>query len=295
MNFRQMHYVVILAETLNFSQAADKLGITQPALSKQIISIENELGITLFNRSSVPFTLTSAGEEIVAHSKEMLRKEAELKKIADDYKSGNKGRLVIGISPFRATYFLTDVIKTLQKHFSGLEIVLKETNSNELHKLAVEGKVDLAIINLPFDDTQLDVIPLHEEKLVLVVPQELDEQLKSRGIANPTIKDVEKFPFITVSKSQELRRMFDRLCAMSEVKPQIAVEVNGIATVWALASSGIGIAVVPLNYAQRTKTKNVTLYELGTLDSIRRTTIVTQKGGHLTKYAAEAIRLIKNI
>lgn len=295
MNFRQMHYVVVLAETLNFSQAAEKLGITQPALSKQIISVEKELGITLFNRSSVPFTLTSAGEEIVLRLKEMLISEEQLKIVADEYKSGEKGRLVIGISPFRATYFLTDVIKKLQKKFSGLEIILKETNSSELHKLAVEGKLDFAIINLPFDETQLDVMLLHEEKLVLVVPQEIDEKLKKRGIEKPSLKDVEEFSFIALSKTQELRRMFDRLCAKANIKPKVAVEVNGISTAWALATAGIGAAVIPMSYVEKAKAKNVTLYEMEETDSVRKTTIVTKKGNYRTKYASEAIRLISKM
>lgn len=295
MNFRQMHYVVVLSETLNFSQAAEKLGITQPALSKQIISIEKELGATLFNRSSVPFTLTPAGEEIVPRFKDMLRSEAQLKNIANEYKNGNKGRLVIGVSPFRATYFLTDVIKKLHKKFYGLEIVLKETNSSELHKLAVEGKLDFAIINLPFDDTQLDVIPLYEEKLVLALPQDIAVRLGKMGIEKPTLKDVEEFPFVALSKSQELRRTFDKLCVGAEVKPNVAVEVNGIATAWSLVSSGIGIAVLPASYVEKTKMKNVALYELETIDSVRMPTIVTRKGNYLTKYAAEAIKLLRNV
>ena len=210
-------------------------------------------------------------------------------------KNGNKGRLVIGISPFRATYFLTDVIKKLQKKFDGLEIILKETNSGELHKLAVDGKLDFAIINLPFDDTQLDVIPLYEENLVLALPQDIAKELSKRGVDKPTLKDVEEFPFVAVSKSQELRRTFDKLCIRADVKPKIAVEVNGIATAWALVSSGIGIAVIPASYIERTKMKNVALYELETVGSVRKTTIVTKKGGYLTKYASEAIRLLKNI
>ena len=293
MNFRQMNYLVTLAETLNFSLAAEALGVSQPALSKQIISIEKEFGITLFNRSSVPLTLTPAGEEIVKQCKEMLYSQSQLQSIADEFKNGNKGRLIIGISPFRATYFLNDIILKLREKFTGLEIVLKETGSAELHKMAVEGKVDLAIINQPFDDALLDVIPLSEEKLVLAIPKNVSTKLLKRGIETPTLKNIEEFPFIALSKNQELRQMLNKLCATENVKLNVSVEVNGIATAWNLAQAGIGATVVPMSYAENVKTKNLTLVPLEAQSSVRKPAIVTKKGAFLTTFTAEAIKLLK--
>ncbi len=294
MNFRQMNYIVVLAETLSFSSAAEKLGVSQPAISKQIISIEKELGITLFNRSTVPFTLTPAGEEIVKRSKEMLYSQSQLQSIADEFKKGNKGRLIIGISPFRATYFLNETILKLREKFKGLEIVLKETTSAELHKLAVDGKVDLAIINQPFDDTLLDVIPLKEEKLVLVVPKNIAQRLKRSQIEKPTLKSIEPFPFIALSKTQELRQMLNKLCANENANLNIVLEVNGITTAWNLAQTGVGATVVPMSFAENIKAKNVSLFPLETVDSVRKPAIVTKKGAYLTKYTAHAINLLKN-
>ena len=295
MNFRQMKYLVTLAETLNFSLAAEALGVSQPALSKQIISIEKEFGITLFNRSSVPLTLTPAGEEIVKQCKEMLYSQSQLQSIADEFKKGNKGRLIIGISPFRATYFLNDVILKLRQKFPGLEIVLKETGSAELHKMAVEGKVDLAIINQPFDDSLLDVIPLGEEKLVLVIPKNISSKLLKRGIETPTLKSIEPFSFIALSQNQELRQKLNKLCAAENVNLNVSVEVNGIATAWNLAQAGIGATVVPMSYAENLKTKNLTLVPLETQSSVRKPAIVTKKGAYITTFAIEAIKLIQSL
>ncbi len=295
MNFRQMNYLVVLAETLNFSLAAETLGLSQPALSKQIIAIEKEFGITLFSRSSVPLTLTPAGEEIVKRSKEMLYSQSQLQHVADEFKRGTKGRLIIGISPFRATYFLNNVILKLSEKFPGLQIVLKETTSAELHKLAVEGKVDLAIINRPFDDTLLNVIPLGEEKLVLVIPKNIKVKLAKSGIETPTLKSLEEFPFIALSQNQELRQMLNKLCAAENVNLNISVEVNGIATAWSLANAGVGATVVPMSYAETIKAKNLTLIPLETQSSVRTPAIVTKKGAFLTTFATEAIKLIQNL
>ena len=75
MNYRQLQYAIALSETRNFSQVADKLKISQPALSKQILSLENDLGVKLFDRSTVPLTVTPAGEHLIREAKELLYRE----------------------------------------------------------------------------------------------------------------------------------------------------------------------------------------------------------------------------
>ena len=126
MNSRQLQYAVVLSQVLNISQAAEKLHITQPALSKQILSLEKELNVVLFDRSTTPLTLTRAGECFVAEATDILFREERLRRSMEDFKAGDKGRLTIGISPFRAGYFVSDTIRQLHQEFRGLQVVLKE-------------------------------------------------------------------------------------------------------------------------------------------------------------------------
>ena len=90
MNRKQLQYVIELSEDLNFSVVAEKLGITQPALSKQILSLEKELDVKLFDRSSIPLTLTPAGERFVADAKELIFREEQLKRSMEDFKNEKK-------------------------------------------------------------------------------------------------------------------------------------------------------------------------------------------------------------
>ena len=94
-------------------------------------------------------SLTHVGEHFIKEAKELLFKETELKHSMEDFKSGDKSRLIIGISPFKASYFLSSVIKKLHNKYEGLQVVLRETNSTQLHKDAADGLVDFAIVNLP--------------------------------------------------------------------------------------------------------------------------------------------------
>ena len=142
MNSRQLQYAVVLSQTLNFSQAADQLGISQPSLSKQILSLESELGIRLFDRNHSPMTITPAGDFFIQEAKELLYKEDQLAKGLERFKTGENGRLVIGVTPFRSLYLMPPLVKKIRERYPGVQVVLHEASSAQLSKEAAEGKFD---------------------------------------------------------------------------------------------------------------------------------------------------------
>ena len=99
MNYRQLYYAVELSEICNFSQVAEQLNISQPALSKQIMALEKELDVKLFDRSSIPLTLTPAGERFVADAKELIFREEQLKRSMEDFKNEKKDWFFHNCSP----------------------------------------------------------------------------------------------------------------------------------------------------------------------------------------------------
>ncbi len=299
MNSRQLQYVVTLSEILNISQAAEKLNISQPALSKQILALEKEIGVTLFDRSTFPIKLTAAGESFVLDAREILFKEQKLKSSMNGFKTGKKGRLVIGISPFRAFYFLSDIIKKLQTEFEGLQIVLNETNSIQLHQDAADGKVDFAIINLPVDEALLKIIPLEHEPVLLAIPREFavkfSNRLPNKNEKYPVIdiSECKDIPFITLSKNQELKQLFDKLCMVAQVSPVITTEVVSVTTAWSLAKAGVGATLLPIKFAENDYDKEkMILFQFKNSVSIRQPVIVYRKGLYLSDYAKRAIELI---
>ncbi len=296
MNSRQLQYAITLAEVRNFSQVAEKLNITQPTLSKQILNLESELGVKLFDRSTTPLTLTAAGESFVSQAKELLFRQNQLTHSMNRFQSGKSGRLVIGISPFRALYMVPQVAKKVREKFPGVQVFLHEAGSDTLRKEVAEGKYDFAIVNLPVEESVLDVIPLDIDSLVLAVPNSMlhllpDSAKESKEIG---IKDCSKLPFIVVSKSQEMRVMFDRICAQADFLPEIAMEVVGLTTVWAMVQEGIGATVLPLQLLRsETFHKDITLFSLKDNKFSRQPVIVARRGKHLSQYAQYAIELLK--
>ena len=294
MNLRQLQYAVLLSEVKNFSQVAEALDISQPALSKQIISLESELGVKLFDRSSTPITITPAGEFFIEKAQEILFEEDVLLKTMKRYKSGENGKLTIGISPFRSLYLMPPIVKTLKERYPGLHISLCEYGRAQLHRGIAEGLYDFAITNLPVDDAKFDVIPLEKDDLVLAVPNGLlhhiEDPKKSADITFVNLADCGTLPFVVLSKGQEMRQLFDKLCRITRLQPQIFVEVVGITTAWTMVQAGIAATILPKQFIQ--KSDNVTLFEINQDTYVRQSAIVTRRGQYISEYAQYAMELL---
>lgn len=295
MNSRQMQYAVLLSEVRNFSQVAEELDISQPALSKQIISLENELGVKLFDRTTSPLSLTPAGEFFVQKAADLLFEEDVLLKTIERYKSGESGKLTIGISPFRSLYLMPTIVKALKDRYPGLHISLCEYGRAQLHKGIAEGLYDFAITNLPVDDGKLDVIPLERDELVLAVPNSLLHHVKMDGSKESIdLANCASLPFAVLGQGQELRQLFDKLCKIARLHPRIYLEVVGITTAWAMVQAGIAATILPKQFIQADVGRsNVTLFALEQDAYVRQSAIVTRRGQYISEYAQYAIELLK--
>lgn len=296
MNSRQLHYAIVLSQELSFSQAAEKLNITQPALSKHILNLENDLGIKLFDRNSTPITLTPAGAHFISGAKELLYKEEQLLRSMDKFKSGEAGELVIGITPFRSSYLVSKVLKKVKEKFPGIVVRLHEAGSEVLRKEAAEGKYDFAIVNLPVDDSVLDVMPLECDRLVLALPNEMKSKVKNVSCAKTIeFKACKDLPFVVVGETQEMRRLFDRLCALSDFTPNIAVEVVGLNTAWSIACSGVAATILPWQFvSEELSGSNITVIDIKDVAYDRQPAIVTRRGQYITEAAQYAMDLLTN-
>lgn len=293
MNSRQLQYAVMLSETGSFSKLAERLNITQPALSKQILALENELGVKLFNRTSTLISPTPAGAQFLKRAKEILWQESEVKKLMLQYKSDEKGELTIGITPFRGSYIMPDIIKKLAEKFNGLNIKLIEQGTEQLRHDATNGSFDLCIINLPVDESVFNVTPLEPDRLVLVVPNKICLQ---KGLNPKKIKltDCADIPFVVVSATQEMRRLYEKLCRDSQISPPILAEVTGLITALEIARSGVAATLLPRQFVDRRGSlEDVTLVELHNKFSMRQPAVITKKGQFVSKFAEYAIELLK--
>lgn len=299
MNTKQLHYAIELATTLNYSKVSEKLNISQPALSKLIINLENDLGVKLFDRTSNPLKLTPAGEHFIKEAKELLYKENQLIRSMQSFSSGEKGRLSIGASQFRSLYLMPKIVKKIKARYPGVVVTINDTNSEEIRKKTAEGELDFSVVNLPVDDILFEYIPIEPDVLVLAVPNDMLEKVGKTSNDNMSeidFKDCGELSFIATEQGKEMRLLFDRLCKSADIYPEIAMEVVGLSTALAMAREGIGATLLPLQFVEgeAIDNGNLTLFTLKNDNFNRQPVIITRRGAHNSEYTEYAINLIKD-
>lgn len=292
MNSRQWQYAVLLSKTRNFSQVAEKLNISQPALSKQILALENELGVKLFDRNTTPLALTPAGEHFIAEAEALLYKENQLMRSMERFKSGEAGTLNIGITPFRSSYLIADVLRRVRDKFPGIQIRLHEEGSDLVRRDAAEGKFDFAIVNLPVDDSVLDVHPLATDRLVLIVPKALADKLPDPTASHVSMEDCRELPFAVVGATQEMRQLFDKLCARANFTPTIAVEAVNLMTLYTIARAQIAATVLPYPFVSQMPSDDLRILDIEKAPYMRHPVVVTRRDQALSQAAQYAVQLL---
>jgi len=213
-----------------------------------------------------------------------------------DFNLKKRGKLVIGISPFRSLYLVKNLCKAVREKYPNVKIVLNEHPSDQLRKLASEGKFDFAVVNLPVDESVLDIRLIEQDTLVLVVPKSMLSLIKySPGETFNLVdfKDCKKLPFIVLGPSQEMHHLFKKICSTAEIQPNIAMEVVGITTAWTMAHNGLGATLLPYQFVKSMNYNDeVELFIPKCEMNIRQPAIITRRGQYLPEYAKYAIDIL---
>jgi len=254
--------------------------------------LETELGVKLFDRGASPLALTPAGEHFIAEAEELLYKEQQLLRSMERYRSGEAGTLTVGITPFRSSYLIADVITRVRQRFPGIQIRLQEEGSEAVRKDAADGKFDLAIVNLPVDDSVLEVRPLAADRLVMLVPETLTDMLVDPSALSVCMKDCAALPFAVVSSTQEMRRLFDKLCARADISPNIVVEAVNLNTLYTMAHAQVAAVILPYQFVSHMPCDGLRIFDIEDAPYIRQPVVVTRRHQVMTDAASYAIRLL---
>lgn len=235
---KKYEYVIAVATHGGISGAAEKLGISQPTFSKYLKKIESELGVELFDRSSLPIKLTRAGECFVEAGKRFIDLDRQLEKQIEEIKSNKSGIVRVGISPSRSPYMLPDIIEAYREKRPSARIVIEERTTSELNHRLASGELDLIISILDQETEGFERVVLFDESIMLAISAKNSEK-------NDTGEDIlASSPLISVGKGQAMWQTFneilDKLCL-----PQPIIECQSIESALALAKQGIGATLVP--------------------------------------------------
>lgn len=236
--FKKYEYVLAVSQYGGISQAAEALGIAQPTLSKFIKKLEIDIGAEIFDRSTVPLTITPAGELFLEAGKRMLDVERQFEKELQELLSNKNTIIRIGISPSRSPYMMPGIIKSYKSINPSVQVIIEEKTTTELNNRLAEGKLDL-IITLANEDTQnFMCIPLFEEDILLAVPNVPEYSHLS------TVDILRSLPLINVGRGQAMWQTTNAITdALKIKKPDI--ECQSIESGVAMVRHGLGAMIVP--------------------------------------------------
>lgn len=239
MEIAQLRYFQLLVETLNFTHAAERLGLTQSTLSRSIAKLEEELGLPVFERQGRKLSLTDAGRMLQLRSAAILKLVDEAKaEIRDD---GQTGRLRVGSIPTIAPYLLPELLTSFSAKFPQAALLVQEDVTENLIQQVSHGEVDLALLALPVDQHYLQSEPLFDEELFLVLPA--GHPLASRK--HPVLEDVRDYPFVLLGASHCLSEQIVSFCRERSMQPVSIETTSQLTTILELVALGHGISMVP--------------------------------------------------
>lgn len=239
MDLTQLTHFLKVAEHHGFTRAAEALVMSQPALSRSIARLEEELGQPLFERRSRSVELTDAGRLLESRARQILSLvDDTIAEISDD---GATGRLRVGAIPTIAPFLLPDLLRQFATEHPRCQLAVQEETTDRLVHQVQQGEVDVALLALPIAAKYLEIRPLFHEELFLVLSPE--NELNQRK--KITLSDVQSHPFVLLGEAHCLSDTIVSFCRRGQFQPVSVERTSQLATVQELVALGHGVSFIP--------------------------------------------------
>ncbi len=236
---KQLRYFEALAQHRHFGRAAAACAISQPALSVQIRDLEAELGSVLFERGARQARLTGLGEDFAARVRDILRAVDELDDLARAAGDALTGELRIGVIPTIAPYLLPGLIRAVSDRHAGVELRVRETQTQRLLEELRDGRIDAAIVALPVSEPSLTEVAIFEETFMLVRPGDQAEQ------PVPNAEDLPEMRLLLLEEGHCFRDQALSFCNTPSALPRDGLDASSLSTLVQMVGAGIGVTLIP--------------------------------------------------
>ena len=245
MNISQLKNVLVLARTLHFTRAAEEANIVQPALSRQIQQLEEEINADLFRRNKRNVELTAAGNYFVRELEKILNELERVSKRASHICKGEAGEIRIGFTHSVMQSILPDFLKEIPIQFPGLKAILKEMNNRDQYLALQNNELELSFATNPLVPAKLKSKVMHVDPLVVVLPK--SHPIDKRNYTDFSLFKEESFIFPSKEDGPHYVQMIESICLDAGFRPNIIHETDSASTSFRLVESGMGISIEPLS------------------------------------------------
>jgi LysR family transcriptional regulator, cyn operon transcriptional activator len=294
MDFNQLHSFVQVAQAGSFTRAAEKLFLTQPALSLQIKALETELGAPLFERRNRQIFLTEVGRSVLQRAQEILAVVEGIHQDVAAYQGVQSGRVKIGTSDTTCLYVLPKLVQRFRIQFPNIDIHLTNKPSEEVAGLLKEGLVDFGIVTLPLADPHLEIQRLAwREDVIICHP--------AHPLAKQSPASVEKllpavmadYTLLLLGEGSTSRGLLNQLFVENAIAPHV-MDLGSIEVIKRYVEIDMGISVVP----RVAVTEEVAAGRLHAISvtwlPLRAIGLVMRRGGYLSPASRSFVAMLQS-
>ena len=250
MDLKQLEYFVNVVDLGGFSRAARLLGVAQPAISRQVRSLETELRQSLLLRNGRGATPTEAGKRLLAHARSILQQVERARQEVDETKGAPVGHVVVGLPPTLARMLTAPVVREFRRRYPRATVSIVEGLSSTIQEWLRVGRTDIGLLYNPAPDAAVESRPLLEEELCLIGLR-AERRIAASGLraerrvaASVRLRDLPRYPLIIPSRPHAIRALVESRLASLGLRPKVALEIDAVAAILELVAEGHGFAIL---------------------------------------------------
>jgi DNA-binding transcriptional LysR family regulator len=240
MDFEQLKTFQHVSRLKSFSRAAEKLGVTQPAISAQIRSLEKEVGARLFDRDGGKVTFTAAGRLFEPFAEHCLQCHCHILVAVNELYRSARGEVSVAASEATSLYVLPRVFAQYKKHYTRVNLNIVRAEHLRSVEMVMNREVDFAVVSMPIDDARLVVHMIHRDDMVLAVAP--NHPLSAH--ATVKLEETLKFPLLLLKQGRQ-RNLLNHFFSSVDVQPRIAMEVDSSELLKRLICAELGMGFLP--------------------------------------------------
>ena len=294
MNIRHIQYVLTILREGSITAASKKLFVSQPALSQTLKQIEQDLGATIFDRTTDPISLTYAGQQYVDAALQVLDIDRNLRARIAETKKELHGRLRLGISMQRGLQILPQVIPDFSRMYPYIRIELIEHGSATLEHMTAEGQCDLALITTNEKPNKLHYELIESEEVVLMAARSTELAHRFSDGEPIEITQAQNEKFVSMREGHSVRTIQDRLFERHHLSPTILMETTNMEAGKHVAARANAVMLIPHVYVSNSLDLHyrVQCHPILNNDYERHFYLCYRRGMYLTRYMEDFVRIV---
>jgi DNA-binding transcriptional LysR family regulator len=240
MNLNHLAIFHAVAQTGSMTRGAERLDISQPAVSKQVQDLENKLGVHLFDRIGRRVRLSQAGEILADYARRLFALAHEAEQVMADVRALGRGKLVIGASKTIGTYLLPSIVAEFWRRYPRVELLVEIENTEQVHRRLVALEFDVGLTEGFVEEEELDAEVFHRDELVVIA----SPNHKLTGNSRVPLSALQEEPFILREPGSGTRMVEERALARLKLPVRVALALGSTEAIKRVVAEGVGLAIV---------------------------------------------------